>query len=315
MSRTSTASAGRRRARLALAACGAAAALVAGALAPATAASQSSQSSQPVQRPRAEHYVALGDSFTSGPFIPTQVNRPCVRSSNNYPSLTAGWLTPASFQDVSCGSATTDDMWREQPGTGNPAQLDALKKDTTLVSLGIGGNDIGFGEIIARCTYGWPRPIPDGNPCEQRYTSGGVDELAERIMQTGPKVADVLQEIHKRSPHARVLVVGYPSFISERPEDAEGCKTSMRIPVGDIPYLRETLRNLNTMLSHEARAGGATYVDTFTPTLGHDACRSRDDRWVEGMVPVNPREAMLFHPNAKGEAGMAEGVKDTLSRG
>ncbi len=308
MSCTPTASAGRRRARLALAACGAAAALTAGALAPATAAPQSAP------RPRAEHYVALGDSFTSGPFIPVQDGSWCARSNSNYPSLTAHSLTPESFRDISCGSATTNDMWRPQPGMDNPAQLDALKENTTLVSLGIGGNDIGFGEIIKNCTYAL-RPIPDGNPCERRYTAGGVDELEERILQTAPKVADVLKEIHERSRNARVLVVGYPAFLSEKSEDAEGCKTSLRMPVGDIPYLRDTMRSLNTMLSHEAKAAGATYVDTYTRTVGHDACQPRDDRWVEGMVPVNPLQAMAFHPNAKGEAGMAEAVQDTLSRG
>jgi len=38
---------------------------------------------------RSGPYVALGDSYTSGPFIPTQVDLNCVRSNRNYPSLTA----------------------------------------------------------------------------------------------------------------------------------------------------------------------------------------------------------------------------------
>ena len=61
-------------------------------------------------------YVALGDSYTSGPLIPTQVDLNCVRSNRNYPALTAASIGSSSFIDVSCGGATTDDILN--PGTG-----------------------------------------------------------------------------------------------------------------------------------------------------------------------------------------------------
>ncbi|GHG66106.1 SGNH/GDSL hydrolase family protein [Streptomyces griseocarneus] len=310
MPRTANAPTGRRRARLAIAACGAAAALVAGALAPATAANPAPHAAP---KPRAEHYVALGDSFTAGSLIPVQIDAACGRSNRNYPSLTARWLSPAEFRDVSCGGAKTDDMWRPQPGTGKPEQFAALKADTTLVSIGIGGNDIGFGEVVRACTYAIPKPIPDGNPCEQRYTKGGIDQLAERILETAPKVAAVLAEIRKRSHNAHVIVVGFPAILSENAADAEGCKASLRMPVGDIPYLRDTMRSLNTMLRHEAQRARATYVDTYTPSVDHNACRPFAERWVEGMYPRAERPAWPFHPNANGEAGMAEAVKRTLA--
>ena len=34
-------------------------------------------------------YVALGDSYTSGPLIPRQVDAGCARSDHNYPSIVA----------------------------------------------------------------------------------------------------------------------------------------------------------------------------------------------------------------------------------
>src|SRR5918992_6012306 len=67
-------------------------------------------------------YVALGDSFTSGPLIPVQYGTPlgCLRSTNNYPALLARRLNPGTFVDVSCGGADTADMTSAQdvtPGT------------------------------------------------------------------------------------------------------------------------------------------------------------------------------------------------------
>src|SRR4029450_5401522 len=50
-------------------------------------------------------YVALGDSFTSGPLIPTQTDLNCVRSNRNYPSLTAAAVGSSPLVDVSCGGA------------------------------------------------------------------------------------------------------------------------------------------------------------------------------------------------------------------
>src|SRR3712207_13498 len=55
-------------------------------------------------------YVALGDSFTSGPLIPAQVDLNCVRSNRNYPALTAAAIGSSALVDVSCGGATTDDI-------------------------------------------------------------------------------------------------------------------------------------------------------------------------------------------------------------
>ncbi|WP_415948273.1 SGNH/GDSL hydrolase family protein [Streptomyces sp. KLOTTS4A1] len=280
----------------ALAAAGAAALLVAGTAAPAEAG----------QRHRGERYVALGDSYTSGPGIPDQVDLNCARSSRNYPSVAARELNVARFRDASCGGATTEHMWQQQ-GT-NPPQLDALDRKTTIVTLGIGGNDIGFGEIVGTCTM-LSFSDPAGNPCEKHYTAGGTDELARRIADTAAKVDKVIEAIHDRAPRARVYVVGYPVIVAD---SGKGCWPRVAMAQGDVPYLRDTGRRLNAMLRATARENRARYVDTYTPTIGHDICRPPWDRWVEPLVPTSP--AAPFHPNAKGEAAMAEAVVEQVRR-
>ncbi|MEU4092385.1 SGNH/GDSL hydrolase family protein [Streptomyces sp. NPDC026673] len=249
-------------------------------------------------------YVALGDSYTSGPLIPEQVDANCARSNQNYPSLVAQRLRGTTLTDVSCGGATTAEMWKAQGG--NPPQLDALNRRTSLVTLQIGGNDIGFGSIIRTCA-GAAAADPVGNPCERYYTTGGTDQLRAAVEATAPKIDAVLRAISHRAPRARVVVVGYPALL---PDSGVGCRPAVPFADGDFAYLRDTEKRLNAMLARRAKAAHAMYVDTYTPTVGHDMCTAPGVRWIEPLTPAAP--AAPAHPNALGERAMAAAVLDRL---
>jgi lysophospholipase L1-like esterase len=289
------------------AALGGALALTAAAVSPAAAHSGGRPSSHGGHHAPAVHYVALGDSYTSGPVIPTQVDANCARSDHNYPSLVNAADDFASFTDVSCGGATTAEMWKPQ-GTNGP-QLDAVHHDTTLVTVQIGGNDVGFGPIIATCA-GLSVTDPAGSPCKDHYRASGVDQLTVTILKTAPKIAQVLRAVHSRAPHAEVVLVGYPDLL---PDDGVGCFPSVPFAAGDFPYLRDVEKKLNAMLRIEALLGGARYVDTYKPTVGHDMCKAPADRWIEPLTPASP--AAPAHPNAKGEQSMAQAVLRTVGTG
>ena len=136
------------------------------------------------------HYVALGDSYTAGPLIPDETGSPggCLRSTHSYPFLVAAGTGAATFTDVSCQGATTADMTHAQsvPLGTNPPQDKALSASTTLVTLQIGGNDIGFSNIIIHCTT-LSLTNPFGSPCKDHYTSGGTDRLRRGDQQGGPE--------------------------------------------------------------------------------------------------------------------------------
>lgn len=156
-----------------------------------------------VSTPR--HYVALGDSYASGPGIPEQRADPigCQRSTHNYLALLAQALRIRDYTDVSCGGARTDDMTVPQPVRlgPNPAQFDALRPDTDLVTMTIGGNDIDIGDLWVNCARLGPTD-PSGDPCKRQATTGGTDLYAQRIAAAAPKVARVLDGIRQRSPRA-----------------------------------------------------------------------------------------------------------------
>jgi lysophospholipase L1-like esterase len=255
-------------------------------------------------------YVALGDSYVAGPVIPVQTGTPpgCLRSTHNYPSLVDRSLGSPEFHDVSCSGATTANLTGPQKvaGGSNPAQLDALTPETRLVTLGIGGNDIGFVGIIETCAKR-SSTKPLGSACKDYYTAGGHDQLAARIEATSSKVAHVLDEIDRRAPDAKVLVVGYPTLL---PDSGRGCYPVVPFTAGDVAYLRGVEQRLNGMLAEQAREAGATFVDTYRTSIGHDVCTLPGTRWVEGLVPL--AAAAPFHPNALGMRNSAATVLTAL---
>lgn len=254
---------------------------------------------------QAANYVALGDSYAAGPLIPNQLSPlGCLKSDHNYAHLAATTIG-LTLRDASCSGATTADMTAPQEvefGT-NPPQFNSLDTSTTVVSLTIGGNDIGFSEVAESCIT----LNPFSTPCKDKYDAGGKDQLAERIAATAPKVAAVLEGIHSRSPLANIYVVNYPAIF---PETGSGCWPQMPIGFGDVPYLRQTEQGLDKMLATQAAAHGATLVDWYKASIGHDACKSSSTRWVEPLVPGEL--AAPIHPN---KAGMQGGANALIAAG
>jgi lysophospholipase L1-like esterase len=253
--------------------------------------------------------VALGDSYTAGDMLPLNLAaRPlgCTRSTKAYPVLVASALK-VPLVDAACGGAGVQYMTGAQQtsmGT-NPPQLNALASDDSVVMLTLSGDDMGFWSTLDTCME---LSVTDlfGSPCERHFTSGGTDQLAARVNAETAQIAAVLAEIRARAPQARILVVGYPDLFPQR----GGCWPAVPITNGDIAYLRSIELLLNAVLAGDAKAAGATFVDTYTPTIGHDFCQSASVKDLEGLVPTSL--AYPFHPNARGQAVMAAAVLAAL---
>ncbi|WP_299541866.1 SGNH/GDSL hydrolase family protein [uncultured Streptomyces sp.] len=245
-------------------------------------------------------YVALGDSYASAAGVPDQVDTACTRSSRNYPSLVSAALAPAAVRDVTCGGATTVHLTTSQNASA-PPQYDALSADTDLVTLTIGGNDVGFADIIVRCVA-LGLLNPSGSPCRTTYTWTGTDTLARTIDNAAPKIAAAVDGIRARAPQARILVTGYPAIM---PDDGTNCPSVVSIAKKDAPWLRDIHKRLNSVIAKQAADRGATYVDTYTKSVGHDICKPSGTRWMEPLIASG---AAPFHPNATGERAMADAV-------
>ncbi len=243
-------------------------------------------------------YVAMGDSFAAGSLVlPAKEVLTCARSAVNYASIIAAELQPAKFRDVTCGAAQTTHFANPQPGiiAGTAApQYNALSPDTTLVTVGIGGNDIGLVGLALSCVNLLPPGL--GKSCKATNTAGGVDKLAQKIDAFAPTYGTVIEEIRARAPQAKILMVGYPTGIKKG-----GCWPVVPVWGMDADYLQAALTRLNIRMAEQANAHGATYVDLATPSIGHDMCKSVGTRWIEGLIPnVVTNGLVPLHPNAAG---------------
>jgi GDSL-like Lipase/Acylhydrolase family len=242
-------------------------------------------------------YVAMGDSYTAGPGIaPVSPTAPadCGQSAANYPHLVASALG-LSLTDVSCSGADTEDFTVAQY-PDQPPQFDALTPSTKVVTLGMGGNDHDlFGTLVEGCTFlDYVEGLGTGNvgaPCEEHFEALVTAVLKEDV---GPAEA-ALAKIHVLAPKAKVFVVGYPEIT---PLNGY-CPTAIPWTTGDLRWFNLVERRGNANLRAEAMANDATYVDTFTPSIGHNACEPVGKRWIEPLF--GSLTGVAVHPNALGQ--------------
>jgi lysophospholipase L1-like esterase len=279
------------------------------------------QSAPAAAAPQYNDYVALGDSYTADvltTFPPTTQYVPigCGQSTTDYPHQLAKLLHVAKFYDASCGGATTGDMTKAQgvtPGGDNAPQFSHLNAQTDLVTIGIGGNDVGLVGEAEACLNLVPTPIPGapeglGGSCAAKDTAGGVDQIYQDILSTAPKIATALKEIQQRAPNARILLVNYLDAV---PADGKGCWPLVPVQDEDMAYLSQKFIQMNNMLGWMATLSHVQVVDTYAATVGHDVCQAPTVRDVEGLVPVSVNPPALnfpLHPNGAGAEAQTQAV-------
>ncbi len=276
---------------------------------PGTSSATSTTAGPPSTPPGYQRYAALGDSYSAGPLIPTtDLAAGCARSSSNYPSIIADRLGVERFTDVTCSGATTRDLSHVQRPFGDvriPPQLRAVDRRTDLVTVGIGGNDLGlFATLVGTCTR-LRVADPTGSPCARRLAKG--PDLEEATATIGSRVTASLRAVRRLAPRATVVLVGYPRLVPD-----EGTCPALPLATGDYAEGRRISRALDGALARAARRAGALYVDVYDVSRGHDICSA--DPWVNGRTTDRQR-ALAYHPLASGMRAVADEVLATLVRG
>jgi GDSL-like lipase/acylhydrolase family protein len=160
-------------------------------------------------------------------------------------------------------------------------QVSSLTDDTRIVTISIGGNDAGYANVIQQCAL----------PLVTCW--GGIDGAQAFIRNELPGRLDgVYGEIRRRSPSARVVVVGYPRLFN-----GEECNLISRISPGEQARLNETANLLRDVTRGRAQAAGFSFADAIPRFIGHAVCD--DVEWVNG-VSLPPDES--YHPTASSTA-------------
>ncbi|MEJ7635445.1 SGNH/GDSL hydrolase family protein [Aeromicrobium sp.] len=256
--------------------------------------------------PGSGRYVALGDSFVSGPAISKQDPNAlaCLRSDRNYPSLVAKQLKWKEFVDVSCGGATTETMRSGRvtaQGESIRPQLDALTVDTDLVTVGVGGNDEGAATNLF--TFCLIKATATDAKC-RAFSAAYVKTVED---SSRDRVRSILSEIKGRAPEAKIFLVGYLRIVPDQGDcpDLPMSETSRAAAM-------EVEKAFGSALKSAARAADVPFIDVRPGSRGHDACAGQE-AWVNG-IENPPGDGAFLHPNAAGMRYVAKAVEKALER-
>ena len=227
----------------------------------------------PAKAATAVNYVALGDSYASGVGA-GGTSGSCSQTANAYPALWAKANSPSSFTFTACSGATTSDVIS--------SQLAALSSATTLVSLTIGGNDVGFTSIMETCV------LESTSSCESAVSS--AESYANNTLPG--KLATLLSDIHADAPNAKVIVLDYPVFYD----------TSVSVCIGlssaDHTAIDTGINDLDGVIAAAAADNNATFADVRSQFSGHEICDS--SAWLHSLNILDISES--YHPTAAGQS-------------
>lgn len=245
-------------------------------------------------------YVALGSSMAAGPGIRPRAAGapfPAGRSARNYPHLVAERLG-LDLVDVTYSGATTAHVLAEYQ-FGAPPQISALDGSEALVTVTIGGNDVGYVPMLYAA--GLPR-IARSLPLIGRALRAQLDPAAREaaLGEVGRSLTEVGQIVRERSPKATVLFVDYltllPPVGTPAPPMSEADVTTGR-------HIADTLERLT---AEAARVTGCGLVRVAEPSRPHHAWSAQP--WTTKFgLPLPGRPAPL-HPNAAGMRAVADCV-------
>ena len=316
--------------------------------------------------------VSMGDSFSSGegargnrngdPYYPeTDNNGTEDRYRNACHRSDASWSRKATvssstktigaradagdptidYHFIACSGAVTADLSSAVPGergskTRELPQIEQgyLDENTTLVTMTIGGNDIGFSDVVKQCVVAGFL----GSPCRElpQLPSGKSLEnvTKDKTDAAEAKILAVLTAVQSAAPNAKIAILGYPPMFS----DGVSC---VAIKAADQEWLDQAAEHLNASVKAAAtsanRAGHPVYFgDTKSAFAGRNICSSTPA--INGLVPYeegnggtpwngdaplvdfpwpgeNPKlgvSQQSFHPNTTGTSLYASVLQNTL---
>ncbi|MDQ0574594.1 SGNH/GDSL hydrolase family protein [Agromyces albus] len=216
-------------------------------------------------------YAALGDSYAAGVggggYLDT-----CLTSPAGYPSLLSADPGVNHEALLACTGATTADV---------TTQLSALTRQTKLVTVTVGANDLGLDVLATACLT---RTIEE--------CLAAVAVAQARFPQLAVDLATTFASIRAAAPKATVVVTGYP-LLFESPTDPRKLAVNQGIAL------------LNDLIEASAAAAGFLFVDVESAFAGHGLDSA--DPWIHDIF-----SAEAFHPTIAGYQAYAEAIRAAI---
>jgi lysophospholipase L1-like esterase len=245
-------------------------------------------------------YYALGDSYSAGDGT-FQLGIPylddCNRTYAAWPRQISSSYAPDPHH-LACTASRLPDL-RDQLQS-----VPAGPSARTLITITVGGNDMGWGSELKNCF--------EGGSCTDRE---GV--ITQRIHNLDDDLRGFYEDVRQRVPGADILVVGYP-HLAPRPEPADDAScVGITKDESDMIYRLGTRLN-NVIQSAAADAGVTSAIDeVYDEFVGREPCSSGLHDYINALVCCDidnwpPFSGESFHPKVTGHEAYAEAVETRL---
>jgi len=239
-------------------------------------------------------YVALGSSMAAGPGIrPLARGAPfgSGRSARNYAHLVAEHRN-LDLVDVTFSGATTGHVLAERQRGARP-QIEALDGSEELVTITIGGNDVGYVPLLMAATL--PRAarlLPGIRTLFER------DAREQALDGVGDSLRDVGRAVRRRAPQAQVVFVDYLTLLPPVGVPAPP------LSIADADLGRHVGACLEEATAAAAQATGCELVHAGQASRQHHGWSA--EPWAAGAGWPLPWRPAPFHPNAAGMRAVAD---------
>jgi lysophospholipase L1-like esterase len=263
-------------------------------------------------------YAALGDSFSAGTGASSTIadGTACRRSTQTYSYRLAGGSLPLGQRGErlridqpnlkACHGAQIPDMFNTQvQSDGTPAaegpQTRALNlKRTRLVTLTMGGNDVGFTPNLTNCILANCGGGPLISDSDLQRTEAALSSLY-RSIRNGMR------------PDGRLVVLSYPAFLPNprdpsadpQPSPTSCFAVNLRIDTEELNRIYEAALRVRDMIANAVEATGdpnVIFVDVLEAFRGQRLCSSTP---MAKDITLTDIESS-FHPNDRGYQRMSD---------
>ncbi|MFD3330226.1 GDSL-type esterase/lipase family protein [Streptomyces sp. NPDC058701] len=207
--------------------------------------------------------------------------------------------------NLACSGATSENVFRASNGgvafRGEAPQADQLAavaaaNDVKIIALSIGGNDLGFADIIKNCAYDfiiWNSYCHD----DQQY---GVDQKIDRVMADVGKSVDEVRAVMRAAGYAdasyRIVLQSYPSPIPRGAENRYTQSDWSRLNTGGCPFwnrdsdwARDSLvPQIAQRIKGVAAAKGVQFLDLRDMLQGREVC-AKASKLVTTAAPASAK--------------------------
>jgi lysophospholipase L1-like esterase len=283
-------------------------------------------------------WLALGDSYSSGLGEVARAQDCSREVSASYVGRAADILRDEGYrvapQLAACAGATLDDVFVAQSPT-TLAQLEFVDPTVDVVTLTLGGNDVGFGSVVSMCVLSRLGAlssalgvdantqrecvIDPNNPTNRGNGEDGWQGLEDELVTAYAAV------LEKMSPTGTLFVLSYPLMFAN-PASWPGAACFGFTPDNARSFNVGVLRVGGAVARAVGRAAGSTTRVRFVdwreqeseqdPWSAHGLCGD-EKPWVHGIRVLEPgglttSPANSFHPTAAGYAHVAELSSDAI---